>query len=240
MGKHKNRIQKLKGKERSRQRQAREAAAAAVPPLPDDILRTIFLLNASDADVPTRLRRKITTTCLFVCRLWYNILMDHGQVWGRLLLLEACVKKSITSHAVSETKKRAKGSNLWVEVDDTSLLESATNFENLSPPLLFDDIRLFDNDRIEKIVIKYGNSFVKEETASVEITVVCAAGGELFALQMVQRDNIQRHAAAAIKRLSDSCTLPFRVQLFAFSIVANQHSRPVHHSLRGCINHNIV
>ncbi|KAF9545856.1 hypothetical protein CPC08DRAFT_823867 [Agrocybe pediades] len=158
MAKSKRPSQKSKGKERSRQRQPHDAAAAAVPPLPDDILRAIFLFNASDPDVPTRRRRKTTITCLFVCRLWYNILMDHGQLWGRLIVFKIsdAWKESTAYDAVRETRRRAKGSLLWVEVDADPFLKATKPHSSGELPL-FSEVVATDQKRIEKIDINFGD-----------------------------------------------------------------------------------
>ncbi|KAF9555613.1 hypothetical protein CPC08DRAFT_752983 [Agrocybe pediades] len=87
--------------------------------LSNDILRAIFLLNASDTDVPLHHRLKTTISCLNVCRLWYAILMDHAQVWGRFLNIPRSPDYQKVRDSIRALLGRTKGAVLWIEVDFT-------------------------------------------------------------------------------------------------------------------------
>ncbi|KAF4621060.1 hypothetical protein D9613_001234 [Agrocybe pediades] len=87
--------------------------------LSDDILREIFILNASDTAVPLHHRLKTTISCLNVCRLWYPILMDHAQVWGRFLNIPRSPDYQKVRDSIRALLGRTKGAVLWIEVDFT-------------------------------------------------------------------------------------------------------------------------
>jgi len=97
--------------------------------LNQDILWSIFMINASDLTVKKRERLATTRLTSQVCRQWRQQVLTSSQLWGRLILLAPYQRKEW----MEEIMTRACESRIWLEISiplGTSVEEADSLFSS--------------------------------------------------------------------------------------------------------------